>query len=136
MTRQKIQGLSSNNFYTLPPPLNVLQKGKYAPKTWLIQRQPLQIFYKLDAAKLCKIHKKISLLELLSNKVVGLQAWNLIKKRLQHKYFPVNFGLFFNKNSYRTPLDECSCWFLYSNEYVVYWSHFFHFFLCFSFHYW
>ena len=32
--------LSSNNFYTLPTPLNRLQKGKYIPNTSLIQKQP------------------------------------------------------------------------------------------------
>ena len=30
ITCQNTQGLSSNNFFTLPPPLNGLQKGKYA----------------------------------------------------------------------------------------------------------
>ena len=32
-------GLSSNNFYTLPPPLNGLQKEKYTTNTELIQKQ-------------------------------------------------------------------------------------------------
>ena len=32
-------GLSSNSFYTLPSPLNGLQKGKYTPNTELIQKQ-------------------------------------------------------------------------------------------------
>ena len=36
---QNIQGSSSNILHTLPPPLNGLQKGKYTPNTWLIQKQ-------------------------------------------------------------------------------------------------
>ena len=35
----------------------------------------------------------------------------------------------FSKNlSYRTPLDDCSCWFLCSNQSFIHWSHFVHFF--------
>ena len=97
ITRQNIQGSSSNNFHTIPSPLNRLQKGKYKPNTWLIQKQPLQIFYKLDVLKLRKIHWKKLLLEPLFTKVVGPKAWNLIKKRLQHRCFPVNFALFVKK---------------------------------------
>ena len=97
ITRQNIQGSSSNNFYTLPPPLNRLQKGKYTPNTWLIHMQPLQIFYKINVLKLRKIQRKKLLLESLFNKVVGPKAWNLIKKRLQHRCFPVNFVLFVKK---------------------------------------
>ena len=38
VTGQNIQGLSSNNFYTLPPPLNRLQREKHTPNAWLIQK--------------------------------------------------------------------------------------------------
>ena len=47
--------------------------------------------------KLRIIHRKILLLVSLFNKVVGPKTWNLIKKRLQHWCFPVNFALFFKK---------------------------------------
>ena len=33
ITYQNNQGLSSNDFYTLPPPLSRIQKGEYAPNT-------------------------------------------------------------------------------------------------------
>ena len=37
ITRQNIQGLSSNNFYTLPPPLNVLRENIHLiPNYYLI----------------------------------------------------------------------------------------------------
>ena len=51
--------------------------------------------------KLRKIHKKTPLLESLFNKVTGFiknfikSSLNFIKKRLQHRYFPVNFAQFF-----------------------------------------
>ena len=44
-----------------------------------------------------KIQVKTSLLKWLFNNVAGLKAWNFIKKRLWHRYFPVNFPQFFNK---------------------------------------
>ena len=38
------------------------------------------------------------------NKNVGLQSWNFIKKRLQHRFFPANIAKFF-----RTPVLENIC---------------------------
>ena len=38
------------------------------------------------------------------NKNVGLQSWNFIKKRLQHRFFPVNIAKFL-----RTPVLENIC---------------------------
>ena len=38
------------------------------------------------------------------NKNVGLQSWNFIKKRLQHRLFPVNIAKFL-----RTPVLENIC---------------------------
>ena len=40
------------------------------------------------------IHRKTPVLEPLSNKFAGLQACNLIEKRLQHRCFPVNIENF------------------------------------------
>ena len=37
------------------------------------------------------------MLESLFNKLAGLQAGNFIKKRLQHRRFPVNFVKFYSK---------------------------------------
>ena len=59
-----------------------------------------------------KFDRKIPVLESLLNKVAGLEACNFIKKRLQHRYFPVKFAIFL-----RTPilknickrLNDCFC---------------------------
>ena len=42
--------------------------------------------------KICNIHSKVTVLESLFNKVVGLKACNFTKNRLQHWYFPVNIA--------------------------------------------
>ena len=44
------------------------------------------------------------MLEYLFNKVVGLKACHFIKKRLQHRYFPVKLTKFLRKLFYGTPL--------------------------------
>ena len=70
-----------------------------------------------------------------SHFLTTLQIWKLIKKILRHSYFPVNFAQFFKNLIYRKPPDDCSCWFLCSNQSIIHWSHFacfFHFF----FYYW
>ena len=36
-------------------------------------------------------------MESLFKKVAGLMTWNFIKKRIQHRHFPVNFEKFFKK---------------------------------------
>ena len=46
------------------------------------------------SSKLCKFHRKKPVLESLLNKVAGLSDCNFIKKRLQHKFFPVKFHKF------------------------------------------
>ena len=40
------------------------------------------------------------------NKVVGLRPATLLKKRLWHKCFPMNFAKFLRTPSYRTPLGD------------------------------
>ena len=42
-------------------------------------------------------------------KVAGLGSANLIKRRLWHRCFPVNFGKFIRTPFYRTPLADCFC---------------------------
>ena len=54
-----------------------------------------QIFFKLGIFKNFRIiHRKTPVLESLFNKGVDLNARNLIKKRLQHRHFPVNIEKF------------------------------------------
>ena len=44
--------------------------------------------------KFSNIHRKAPLSEPLFNKVAGLKAYNVIKKRLQYRCFPVNIAKF------------------------------------------
>ena len=44
------------------------------------------------------------MLELIFNKVAGLQDYNFITKRLRHWYFSVNIAKFL-----RTPILKCVC---------------------------
>ena len=58
------------------------------------------------------IHRKTPVLEPLSNKFAGLQACNLIEKRLQHRCFPVNIANFLRtpiNNFLRIFVNSCSC---------------------------
>ena len=47
--------------------------------------------------KFCKLHRNTLVLKFLFHRVADLQAYNFIKKRLQHKYFPVDFTKFLRK---------------------------------------
>ena len=48
-----------------------------------MQSSRSQMFFKIGVLK-----------KSLLNKVAGLKAWNFIKKRLQHRCFPVKFAKF------------------------------------------
>ena len=80
-----------------------------------VQKQPpVEIFFKKVkfSLKIRNIHRKISVLESLFNKVTGLQACNFTQKRLQRNLFPVNIANF--KNTYfekhqRTAASDGSC---------------------------
>ena len=55
------------------------------------------------------IHQKTLVLKSLLNKVAGRKTCNFIKKRLQHRCFPVNFGKFIKtyfEEHLRTPASE------------------------------
>ena len=57
-----------------------------------IQRQAEKVFYvKRYSLKFQKIHKKLNVPESLFNKVAGLRPATLLKKRLWHRCFPINF---------------------------------------------
>ena len=57
---------------------------------WNIKQPPGELCKKICSYKFRNIHRRTHLLESLFNKVAGLQACNFIKKRLQHKCFPMN----------------------------------------------
>ena len=64
-TSTNIQGLPSNNFHTLPPPVNGLQKWIHTPNTKLIQKEPfidiLKNFAQFKGKQLCRNHFLIKL---------------------------------------------------------------------------
>ena len=64
--------------------------------------------------KFRKFHRKTSMLESLFNKVPCLQVCNFIKKRLQHRCFPVKFAKFL-----RTPILKSICERLLCISYVL-----------------
>ena len=69
------------------------------------QKQPRNMFCKKRCSKtFCKFHRKTPMLQSLFNNVAGLQACIFIKKRLQHKCFPVNIAIFL-----RTPILKYIC---------------------------
>ena len=60
-----------------------------------MQKQPSADFLQdRYSEKFYNIHKKTFMLQPLFNKVACLEAYNFIKKRLQHRCFPVNTAKF------------------------------------------
>ena len=59
--------------------------------------------------KFWKFHWKTSVLESLFNKAAGLKACSLIKKRLQHKCFPLKFAKFLKIPILKNICDNCFC---------------------------
>ena len=59
------------------------------------KNQLRKMFYKKKLfSKISNINRKRPVVEYLFNKFMGLQAGNVITKRLQHRYFPVNIAKF------------------------------------------
>ena len=95
------------------------QENTYARVSFLIKLQDsgllfckkdfLQNFVKFAGKHLCQY--------LFFNKVADLRAATLLKKRLGHLCFPVNFAKFLKTTFYRTPLGNCF-WFV-NNSYAV-----------------
>ena len=74
------------------------------------QKQPLEVFCrKRSFLKFWKLHWKTSVLESLFNKAAGLKACSLIKKRLQHKCFPLKFAKFLKTPILKNICDNCFC---------------------------
>ena len=57
--------------------------------------------------EISQIHRKTPVPEPLFDKVAGLRPATLLKKRLWHSCFPVNFAKFPRTFIYSTPLDGC-----------------------------
>ena len=61
----------------------------------------LRNFVKFTGKHLCQ--------SLFFNRLAGLRPATLLKKRLWHRCFPVNFTKFLKTPFYRTPPDDCFC---------------------------
>ena len=70
------------------------------------------MFYeKRCSYKLHKIHRKTRVPESLFNKIAGLRAATLSKKKVWHRGFPVNFAKYLWTRYFKTPLGDCF-WFV------------------------
>ena len=70
----------------------------------------MQIFFKIGVFKIfSNIPRNTSVLELLFNKVAGLEDCNFIKKRLQHSCLLVNMQNFQEHLFWRTSVYCCFC---------------------------
>ena len=73
-----------------------------------MQKQPPEVFYKKCILKnLEKFTGKHLYQSLFFNKVASLGPATLLKKRLWHRCFPVNFSKFLRTLFYKTLLDDC-----------------------------
>ena len=78
-----------------------------------LKKQPPEVFCKKSCSlELRKFHRKIPVLESLFNRVTGLKGCNFIKKRLQHRCFPVK-----SKTFLRAPILKNICKRLLLNSY-------------------
>ena len=75
-----------------------------------LQKQSPEVFYnKRCSSKFCKIHRKIP----------GFKPAALLKRRLWHRCFPMNFAKFPRTLFYRKPPDYCFC--LYFKNSNLWW---------------
>ena len=68
-----------------------------------------QMIFEIGVLEVWNIHRKTSVLESLFSKVVSLKAWNFIKKKLQHRCFPVNIAKFLRKFYLKNTTGGCFC---------------------------
>ena len=68
-----------------------------------------QMIFEIGVLEVWNIHRKTSVLESLFSKVVSLEAWNFIKKKLQHRCFPVNIAKFLRKFYLKNTTGGCFC---------------------------
>ena len=68
-----------------------------------------QMFFEIGVLKLYNIHRNMPVLESLFSKAASLEAYKFIKKRLQHRCFPVNIANFLRKLFLKHTTDGCFC---------------------------
>ena len=77
----------------------LMNSWRYCPeyKNWEIHKhlntKSFRRSFKIDVLKFCKFHTETSMLKFLFDKVAGLQTRNFLKKRLQHRCFPMKLSL-------------------------------------------
>ena len=67
------------------------------------------MFFEIVILKVCNFHRKTLVLEFLFSKVASPGAYKFIKKRLQHRCFPVNIVNFFRKFYLKNTTGGCFC---------------------------
>ena len=79
----------------------------YSLVLWYIWKQLPEVFYKKALLKNFPIFTgKTPALESLFNKVAGVQACNFIKKRLQHRCFPVAIAKFLRTSTLKNICEQ------------------------------
>ena len=68
-----------------------------------------QMFFEIGVLNVYDIHRKAPVLESLFSKVTSLEAYKFIKKRLQHRYFPVNIANFWGSLYLKHTTRGCLC---------------------------
>ena len=68
-----------------------------------------QMFFEIGVLKVSNIHRKTPVLKSLFRKVASLEAYKFIKKRLQHRCFPVNIANFLRKFYLKNTTGGCFC---------------------------
>ena len=85
-------------YKTITKNFTAINKGYFKSDCNPFQKQPPDVFYKKAVLKkFCNIPSKTPVLESLFNKIEDLQVCNFIKKRLQHRWFPVNIAKLLRK---------------------------------------
>ena len=89
----------------------------------MVRSSRLQIFFKIGVLKNFAIFTGKHLCLCLFNKVAGLKSCNFIKKRLQHRCFPVNIVKFLRipilKNIYERLFLIMAIWLCFSRKFAV-----------------
>ena len=81
-------------FFSIDPLYRHLQ-WLNASNTYALQKQPPEVFHKKSVLKkFAKITGKRQCQSLFFNKFAGLRSATLLKKRLWHRHFSVNFAQF------------------------------------------
>ena len=81
----------------------------FMPYIATIRTSCSQMFFEIGVLKVCNIDRKTPVLESLFSKVVSLEAYKFIKKRLQHRCFPANFANFLGKFYLKDTTGGCFC---------------------------